>query len=156
MRLISTMVNESKFYERIEEIKNCIVSKFLVSKDLINACHVDCFDKSHSITTWVEEIEGDAEGWNFILPNIMSDGENGTVIPLTHGKTISWDGTKKFHCSDLTNFFLSSKFFFFCVFILINDMGCYNIRNSYRCSMLKMRSNPAIANIISYFHSSHD
>ena len=110
---VNTMVNESKYYERIEEIKNCIVSKFLVSKDLINACHVDCFDKSHSITTWVEEIEGDAEGWNFILPNITSDGENGTVIPLTHGKTISWDGTKKFNCSTVGDMTLNNNVYGF-------------------------------------------
>ena len=94
-----SMVDESLYHKRIDEMENCIVSEFLVSKDLINACHVDCFDKSYSITTWVEEIEGNAKGWNFVLPNITSDGEKGTIIPLTHGKTISWDGRKIYHCS---------------------------------------------------------
>ena len=71
----------------------------MVSKDLINACHYDTFDKSMSIALWVEEIIGDSKGWKFIMPNVTTDGERGTVIPLTHGRIITWDGTKIFHCS---------------------------------------------------------
>ena len=97
----STMIENSTHHERIKEMKDCIVSEFLVSKDLVNAAHLDSFDTSMSIATWVEEIENDAKGWNFILPNVTSDGEKGTVIPLSHGKIITWDGTIIFHCSSV-------------------------------------------------------
>ena len=94
-----SMMNKSCGKERVNGMNNSIVSEYLVSKDLINAAHYDTFDISMSIALWVEEIKGDAKGWKFILPNVTLDGEKGTVIPLSHGKIISWDGTKIYHCS---------------------------------------------------------
>ena len=109
----TTMVDKSKHHKRIEEMKTCIVSEFLVSKDLVNSCHLDSFDKSMSIAMWVEEKIGDANGWNFILPNVTSDGEKGTGIPLTHGKIITWDGTKILHCSSVRDLLDNHVYGFF-------------------------------------------
>ena len=80
-----------------------LVSSIVQSVDLLNAAHVDYNDNVCSISTWTENHIGCATGWYFIMPNVTTDGSKGIVIALRHGVSISWDGSKIFHCSSIGN-----------------------------------------------------
>ena len=75
------------------------VSTIVQSHDLVNSAHYDCDDATISIATWTEQIVYKERKWFFILPNTTRDGRSGIIIPLRHGITIRWDGSKIFHCS---------------------------------------------------------
>jgi hypothetical protein len=78
---------------------------FSISRDLGNASHVDIYDESIGISTWVEEKPGQAKNWYFILPNttLLNDPSKAVVIKLSHGLTISWDGKVVHHCTSVTS-----------------------------------------------------
>ena len=68
----------------------------------LGSTHYD-LDASCSITVFVEEKPGDAEGWYFILPNMtVNDGEQAIVVKLFDGCAISWDGRVIYHCTGLS------------------------------------------------------
>ena len=98
----SDEIKESnKHKKRLNGMEDCIVSEIISAKNQINAAHVDCNDKSMSLSTWVEEKPGTATGWAFILPNVTRDGKKAIAIKLCHGRSIEWDGRLIRHCSTL-------------------------------------------------------
>ena len=63
----------------------------VISKNLCNAAHTD-LDNSISVSLFTEENPGLADGWNFVLPNVVQKGKTalkGTVIKLFHGVCIA-------------------------------------------------------------------
>ena len=121
---LSHVINEMEQLNKTKygSTKNFIPS-IVQSRDLINAGHFDTNDASESISTWTELDMNSANDWYFVLPNVTIDkeegnrirvtkgniesscvnSEKGTIIPLSHGVTIKWDGTKIFHCSTVGN-----------------------------------------------------
>ena len=102
----------------IPGLENSAVSELIVSKDLVNSCHIDCNDRAYSLTTWLESIPGQTKGKFFILPFTSRDGSKALVFPITDGQSIAWDGRIIKHCSSegtmgpnnaVYGMFLSSK-----------------------------------------------
>ena len=85
--------------EVIPGLTNSAVSELIVSKDLVNSCHIDCNDKEYSLTTWMEAIPGQTTGKFFILPYTSLDGLKSLVFPIVDGQSIAWDGRIIRHCS---------------------------------------------------------
>ena len=97
VREISTRSFPSR--KKIPRLKRCAASEMIVSKDLVNACHIDVNDKSYSVTTWLENIPGQTKGKYFILPFTSRDGKKSLVFPIVDGQSIAWDGRVLKHCS---------------------------------------------------------
>ena len=81
--------------------EKCFVSSIVQSQNLVNAGHYDSDDTTVSIATWTESKKGMNNDWYLILPNTTRDGKRGIAIKLHHGVTITWEGTKIFHCSTI-------------------------------------------------------
>lgn len=75
------------------------VSELIVSKDLVNACHIDFKDESYSVTTWLETKPGGTKSKYFMLPFTSKDGIKSLVFPIVDGQSIAWDGRILKHCS---------------------------------------------------------
>lgn len=102
----------------IKGLEKSAACEMVVSKNLVNACHIDILDKAFSVTTWVEDIPGQTKGKFFILPFTSRDGSKALVFPITDGQSIAWDGRIIKHCSgegdmgqnnSVYGIFLSSK-----------------------------------------------
>ena len=68
-------------------------STYMISINLVNACHLNNRDRSKSIGLWTES------NWYFVLPYVSYRGSSGVAIKLTHGMAVSWDGRKIYHCT---------------------------------------------------------
>ena len=79
--------------------KDGVSSFFIISENLINSSHYD-FDGSHSISLFLEKRPNVAQGWFFVLPNVMIRGSyKAIIIKLFHGCLIGWDGRVIRHCT---------------------------------------------------------
>mmetsp|Transcript_17622 Transcript_17622/g.24509 ORF Transcript_17622/g.24509 Transcript_17622/m.24509 type:complete len:159 (-) Transcript_17622:72-548(-) len=94
-----SLINKGK--PRIKGMEDCMVSEIVSAKNQVNAAHIDCQDRSVSLSTWVEDHPGTAKGWAFILPNVTRDSAKAIAIKLKHGLSIEWDGRLIHHCSTL-------------------------------------------------------
>ena len=68
----------------------------VLSKDLHNEAHLDFGDKGLCFALFVEQVRGRAKHWAFVLPNL---GAGGTIIHLSSGVVIGWDGRVVRHCT---------------------------------------------------------
>jgi hypothetical protein len=98
-QVVDDICEQTRNERRIDEMSKCIVSRFVVSKDLVNSSHIDVNDASPCLSTWVEDVPETAKNWFFVLPFVSIDGERAIVIRLKHGRTIHWDGRQIQHCS---------------------------------------------------------
>ena len=91
--------------------KDGVCARIIISENLINSSHFD-FDGSESISLFLEKYKGLAEGWAFVLPNVMIGSEyKAVVIRLFHGCLIGWDGRKIRHCTATKNVGSGNKLF---------------------------------------------
>lgn len=84
--------------------ENGVGAYTIVSRDLVNAPHLDVYDRTKSITVFNEKNKGRAVDWYFVLPNTIAkygSHKKAIIIKLFHGCTLSWDGRKIFHCTGL-------------------------------------------------------
>ena len=76
------------------------LSDFMVhSVALVNSSHYDVNDDTITITTWVEDTDGNTNNWYLVFPSLSIDESDGTAIQLHHGCTISWDAAELRHAS---------------------------------------------------------
>ena len=72
-----------------------------VSRNLMNASHVDSRDGSTGLAIYAEVTPGDAKNWRFVYPNIRINFRgrlyNGLAVDLSHGLSILWDGREIRH-----------------------------------------------------------
>ena len=98
--LVNGIARKSERIRNDKPLLKCsAVSELIVSKDLVNSCHIDCNDKEFSLTTWMEAIPGQTVGKYFILPYTSMDGTKSLVFPIVDGQSIAWDGRIIRHCS---------------------------------------------------------
>ena len=77
---------------------------------LVNSSHYDYSDETHTITTWIEEVEGITDNWYLVFPNVTTDYKNVLVIQLFHGCTVCWDASILRHASSKINYNNSEDF----------------------------------------------
>ena len=102
---IENIISADRRQGRIPSInmggRHGISSYCLISKDLINSAHFD-LDTSVGISVFMEEKDGVAKEWYFVLPNTTVKGSTkAIIIKLFKGCAISWDGRDIFHCTGL-------------------------------------------------------
>ena len=72
-----------------------------VSRNLMNASHVDSRDGSTGLALYAEVTPGDARNWRFVYPNIKINFRgrlyNGLSVDLSHGLSMLWDGREIRH-----------------------------------------------------------
>lgn len=81
-----------------------------VSRNLGNTPHYDTADKGPGISIWREDIPNMSTNWNFVMPNVVFEGQDrhslaygGVYVKLCHGALIQWDGVAIRHCTSITD-----------------------------------------------------
>ena len=88
-----------------------VTARIIISENLINSSHFD-LDASESISLFLEKYNDCADGWAFVLPNVMIDSDyKAVVIKLFHGCLIGWDGRKIRHCTATKSVGIGNKLF---------------------------------------------